>query len=63
MRARDTDGMPLPFARLWSEISIFFMAGMETTAHTIAWALCVAPHRGSDVVRVGLSVDACLTET
>ncbi len=30
---------PLPFARMWSELSIFFMAGMETTAHAITWAL------------------------
>ena len=31
MRVRDAAGRPLPFARLWSEISIVFMAGMETT--------------------------------
>ena len=31
MRVRDAAGQPLPFARLWSEISIVFMAGMETT--------------------------------
>ena len=31
MRVRDSAGRPLPFARLWSELSIFFMAGMETT--------------------------------
>lgn len=30
---------PLPFTRMWSELSIFFMAGMETTAHAITWAL------------------------
>ncbi len=41
LRVRDGAGAPLPFARLWSELSIFFMAGMETTAHAITWALCV----------------------
>ncbi len=39
MRVRDGEGRPLPFVRLWSELSIFFMAGMETTAHAITWAL------------------------
>lgn len=39
MRVRDAAGRPLPFVRLWSELSIFFMAGMETTAHAITWAL------------------------
>jgi cytochrome P450 len=39
MRVRDAEGQPLPFARLWSELSIFFLAGMETTAHAITWAL------------------------
>ena len=43
MRVRDGSGQPLPFVRLWSELSIFFMAGMETTAHAITWALCAAP--------------------
>ena len=37
MRVRDPDGRLLPHARQWSELSIFFYAGMETTAHTIAW--------------------------
>jgi len=31
MRVRDAAGRPLPFARLWSELSIQIMAGMETT--------------------------------
>ena len=39
MRVRDAAGQPLPYVRLWSELSIFFMAGMETTAHAITWAL------------------------
>ena len=39
LRVRDEQGGPLPFARLWSELSIFFMAGMETTAHAATWAL------------------------
>ena len=29
LRIRDGGGRPLPFTRLWSELSIFFMAGME----------------------------------
>ena len=37
MRVQDPDGRLLPHARQWSELSIFFYAGMETTAHTIAW--------------------------
>ena len=37
MRVRDPNGRLLPHARQWSELSIFFYAGMETTAHTIAW--------------------------
>lgn len=40
VRSRGPQGQPLPFARLWSELSISFMAGMETTAHTVTWALC-----------------------
>ena len=41
MRVRDPDGRLLPHARQWSELSIFFYAGMETTAHTIAWCACM----------------------
>ena len=37
MRVRGPDGRLLAHARQWSELSIFFYAGMETTAHTIAW--------------------------
>jgi hypothetical protein len=37
MRVRDEQGKLLPHARQWSELSVFFYAGMETTAHTIAW--------------------------
>lgn len=44
MRVRDAAGQPLPYVRLWSELSIFFMAGMETTAHAITWALCALVH-------------------
>ncbi|CAK0784537.1 hypothetical protein CVIRNUC_007741 [Coccomyxa viridis] len=46
MRVRDPDGRLLAHARQWSELSIFFYAGMETTAHTIAWciyAICQHP--------------------
>ncbi|KAK9836090.1 hypothetical protein WJX81_000576 [Elliptochloris bilobata] len=39
-RLRDpSTGQPLPRARLWSEMSIFFLAGMETTAHAATWVL------------------------
>ena len=37
MRVRDEQGKLLPHTRQWSELSVFFYAGMETTAHTIAW--------------------------
>ena len=43
MRVRDDDGKLLPHARQWSELSVFFYAGMETTAHTIAWC-AMRPH-------------------
>ncbi len=29
MRVRDTAGQPLPYVRLWSELSIFFYAGVR----------------------------------
>ena len=44
MRVRDEDGRLLPHARQWSELSVFFYAGMETTAHTIAWCACSTGH-------------------
>lgn len=37
MRVRGEGGALLPHTRQWSELSVFFYAGMETTAHTIAW--------------------------
>ena len=39
MRVRDERGKLLPHTRQWSELSVFFYAGMETTAHTIAWCV------------------------
>ena len=39
MHLHQREHNPLPFTRMWSELSIFFMAGMETTAHAITWAL------------------------
>eukprot|EP00884_Botryococcus_braunii_P001148 jgi/Botrbrau1/11033/Bobra.92_2s0006.1 len=39
MRVRDKEGKPLSTGRLWSEVSVFFIAGMETTGHTMSWAL------------------------
>ena len=39
MHLHQREQNPLPFTRMWSELSIFFMAGMETTAHAITWAL------------------------
>ena len=44
MRVRDDTGQLLPHARQWSELSVFFYAGMETTAHTIAWC-AELPHK------------------
>ncbi len=39
LRLRDANGQPLSPARLQEEFSIFFIAGSETTGHTIAWTL------------------------
>ncbi|KAK9908008.1 hypothetical protein WJX75_001429 [Coccomyxa subellipsoidea] len=39
MRTRDEKGQPIPDVRIWSELSIFFFAGVETTGHTMAWVL------------------------
>lgn len=49
MRVRDDRGQLLPYARQWSELSVFFYAGMETTAHTIAW--CAAARGQLNSVR------------
>ncbi len=40
LRLRDGAGRPLQFRRLVQEFFIFFLAGSETTGHTIAWTLC-----------------------
>ncbi|CAL8464888.1 g4423 [Coccomyxa elongata] len=39
MRLRDAKGQPLSFKRMVQEFFIFFLAGSETTGHTIAWTL------------------------
>ena len=39
MRLRDSNGNPLSRARLIEEFNIFFIAGSETTGHTVAWTL------------------------
>ncbi len=39
LRLRDPAGRPLSGARLMEEFSVFFIAGSETTGHTIAWTL------------------------
>lgn len=36
---RDAQGRPLTVRRLREEFSVFFVAGSETTGHTIAWTL------------------------
>jgi cytochrome P450 len=40
LRLRDAEGRQLSFRRLVQEFFIFFLAGSETTGHTIAWTLC-----------------------
>ena len=35
------DWQPLSQAKLEAEVAIMFLAGYETTGHTIAYALCV----------------------
>ena len=39
LRLRDGNGKPLSRERLIEEFSIFFVAGSETTGHTVAWTL------------------------
>ena len=39
LRLRDSNGKPLSRERLIEEFSIFFVAGSETTGHTVAWTL------------------------
>ena len=39
LRLRDRDGKPLTRARLIEEFAVFFIAGSETTGHTVAWTL------------------------
>ena len=38
-RLRDAKGRPLSEARLLEEFAVFFVAGSETTGHTVAWTL------------------------
>ncbi|KAK9837127.1 hypothetical protein WJX81_004899 [Elliptochloris bilobata] len=58
MRVRDAAGRPLPFTRLWSEISIVFMAGMETTGHTISWTLYLVSQHPAVEARLAAELDA-----
>lgn len=39
LRLRDGRGRPLTTDRLVEEFEIFFIAGSETTGHTVAWTL------------------------
>ena len=39
LRLRDRNGQPLSRARLIEEFAVFFIAGSETTGHTVAWTL------------------------
>ncbi len=39
LRLRDAKGQPLSKARLVEEFAVFFIAGSETTGHTVAWTL------------------------
>jgi len=39
LRLRDSNGKPLSRERLIEEFTIFFIAGSETTGHTVAWTL------------------------
>ncbi|CAL8464901.1 g4436 [Coccomyxa elongata] len=57
MRVRDAAGQPLPYVRLWSELSIFFMAGMETTAHAITWALYLISQHPEVEARLAAELD------
>ena len=39
LRLRDAKGQPLSKKKLIEEFAIFFIAGSETTGHTVAWTL------------------------
>lgn len=39
LRLKDSQGRHLTKARLMAEFAIFFIAGSETTGHTVAWTL------------------------
>ena len=39
LRLRDAKGQPLSKARLLEEFAVFFIAGSETTGHTVAWTM------------------------
>ncbi|CAL5229620.1 g12983 [Coccomyxa viridis] len=58
MRVRDEDGRLLPHARQWSELSVFFYAGMETTAHTIAWCIYAICQHPEVEAKVAAELDA-----
>ena len=40
MRIRDANGQPLSDEVLLPQIAVFFLAGFDTTGHTLAWTLC-----------------------
>lgn len=44
LRIRDPSGQPLTDEQLAPEIGILYLAGVETSAHTVAFVLCALAH-------------------
>ena len=60
LAARDEDGTQMSDAQLRDEVLILFMAGHETTALTLSWALVLLSRRPGAWMQLGAEVDAVL---
>ncbi|CAL8472312.1 g11855 [Coccomyxa elongata] len=58
LRLRDARGKPLTTERLIEEFEIFFIAGSETTGHTIAWTLYFLATHPKAMARLEAELDA-----
>ena len=59
LRARDAAGKPLSDEQLVCEFGVMFQGGHDTTARTMAWALCVPQSRISSRSVLPLHLLAC----
>jgi len=60
LAARDEDGSQMSDEQLRDEVTILFMAGHETTALALSWALVLLGRRPGAWARLGAEVDAVL---